>query len=103
MKEKVANALYDIFEQELGACGQREEFVSGYMNTRATDFTLLVKGHKTVHYIRMPLGLGEVTRAPDEVKRVAANLAIRGLAKWILSKSPLERIAWANGELSRPE
>lgn len=102
MKEKIAETLYTIFEQELGACGQREAFVSGYLNTRATDFTLSVRGKKTVRFIRTPLGLGEVTRASDEPKRAAANAAIKHLARWIVSIPPLERKAWCEGELEWP-
>lgn len=101
MKQKIANALYDIFVQELGADEfHRFSFVWSYCNMPFDDFTILCEDRQRALYRRAPRGLGEVVEATYEPQRQAANQAIRKLARWIGSSPPLDRMAWVNGEIA---
>jgi hypothetical protein len=103
VRPKIADALYSIFVKELGADEfHRFSFVWSYCNMDFHDFTILCDGNREqAHYRRTPLGLGEVASALYEPQRLAANQAIRDLARWIVSIPPLERMAWVNGEIER--
>ena len=103
MTEKLANAIYDILMETMGANEyHRFTFVFRYLNTTAPTFPIhkhAFRTQQTGTYHRTETGLGYVTSADAESAAAAAQ-RLGDLERWLIGIPPTERLAWVSESAS---